>query len=510
MPLAMKRPAAMYALFAPVLYWLARRLGFPARSALAASIVSLTFSGLAIGPHGIDQIGLYTAIFSLLPFMVLWVSEQTLGGERDRRVAAGLLLAWILCTSIIAGVYTLLFVACLVLIALVFRGRAGLRPALTVAAIGFLVSLFWTFPLLESQWLAGPSVAWVPFKLPGLAAELVRGRTILPPFAGYLAAAGLAGCLWMVARKGDLRRTAASLVVLVPVTLVVTADLLVPSGSPLGEAGVLGLGVRIVRDALQVRAVMFLWVLLPLLAAIAVELPFRAMERSRRVRRGLPVLVPLVIVGLRCWRTQVPDDTHGTIRTVQHQSTGAAYADLQGGLRWLRANAPARSVVIPAVDFDDGAYFGTYAVDSLINREAGMRSLGGQQVEAAHLSLELMERFRSPIRNDDREGPLLFRFDVAYVLHTNASLSIPLSGGGLSQRQHRRVPHARSPRRLPPVARDGGTRPRDFRSGAAVGRAPRSARAVQRSLEEHRRRRATRCSAERRRAGAARSPAGQA
>ncbi len=325
MPLAMKLvPAAMYALFAPVLYWLARRLGFPARSALAASIVSLTFSGLAVGPHGIYQIGLYTAIFSLLPFMVLWgLLQQTLGGERDRRVAAGLLMAWILCTSIIAGVYTLLFVACLVLIALVFRGRAVLRPALTVAAIGFLVSLFWTFALLGSQWLAGPSVAWVPFKLPGLAADLVRGRTILPPFAGYLAAAGLAGCLWLVARKGDLRRTAASLVVLVPVTLVVTADLLVPSGSPLGEAaGLLGLGVRIVRDALQVRAVMFLWVLLPLLAAIAVELPFRAMERSRRVRRGLPVLVPLVIVGLLLLALpKFQTITHGTIRTVEHEST---------------------------------------------------------------------------------------------------------------------------------------------------------------------------------------------
>ena len=337
-PLAMKLiPALMYAAFPPVLYWLARRLHMSVPQALAAAIVSVTFSGMAIGAEGLYTIGLYTAIFALLPFMAFWgLLHQTLDGERDRSLLAGLVLAWIISMSIIAGVYTLIFFACYVLLALALgRGRRTLRHAGVIALVGFLASCFWTVPLLRSQWLAGPNVGWNRYQLVGLAADLMNGQVIVPRFVGLLATVGVAACIWFVVRGGRRRFPSAALLLLLPLTLVVTSDLLVPPGSSLEDAtGLLGLVVRMARDALQVRAVMFLWVLLPLLAASGLELalqipasrapPATDASRADRGRPGTPAA---------CLVARAQAGRGGA----RPNSGGGAYS---GGLEPDRAGAP--------------------------------------------------------------------------------------------------------------------------------------------------------------------------
>jgi hypothetical protein len=128
----------------------------------------------------------------------------------------------------------------------------------------------------------------------------------------------------------------------------------------------------------------------------------------------------------------------GHARTVEAEATAASWSQIESGLHWLRDNAPEDSVVLTAMNYEGGGYPGTYAIDALLNLEAGQRSLGGQQLEAAQISLELLDRFKQPERNDLIEGPLLDRFNVSYVFsyrnppYVSAYLRPVYRGGGVT------------------------------------------------------------------------------
>ena len=448
------------------LYWLARNLGFGRAPALAAAVVSITFSGVGMGAEGLYRIGLYTAVFSLFPFMLTWGwAHRALDGPRvllpGRSVAvdgtegdsqvllrgplaelrrsigvlvraaqlamgrwappaayvAGLLLASTLVTNIIGAAGTLLILACVLTVALLLKGRTALLPATVMLVVGILASLFWTYPLLREQWLAGPNTGWVPFHLWEWVRRLARGETILPPYVAMLALLGLAGCVWLVIRRSGLRLATGVLLLSVPLILLVSSDALVPAGSPLEHTtGLLRLPIRVLRDALHVRAAMFLWVLLPLLVAAGIQAATEILRSVPGVRRALAVLPWIVVAVLAVHSYPHLDRATDGIRTTGSPSLSGAWVQMDGAFVWLRENAPAHSVVLTLIDEAKWGELGTYSVDSIVNQETRMRSVNGQQIEAAQISFALIDAFRRPERSDLEEGPLLHLFNVSYVL----------------------------------------------------------------------------------------------
>jgi len=101
---------------------------------------------------------------------------------------------------------------------------------------------------------------------------------------------------------------------------------------------------------------------------------------------------------------------------------------------WMKDNIPPNSVVKVALTGSKFPYPGFYAADSMTNLEAGLRTSGGNQIEACQQRLcspmGILDYI--PTAGDDAVKDVLFRYGVNYVLFGGpGKLSKPFSGGGV-------------------------------------------------------------------------------
>jgi hypothetical protein len=408
--------ALTYALFPVVLCWLLRTLGFSKRISITASILSLGFSAIwGIGLAGIYAIGLYTAVFSLLPFMLFFGFLHKTFENKTNPVIVGLLLGFVVITSIITAIFSFILFSVYIFSLLATRRDIKLDKILKILGICILSSLFWTFPFLNSRELFGVETAFAPFELKELIENLFLGKIIYHPLISVFMILGILFSFWIIYKEKYKSFSYILMLFLLGITIFISANSLTTMTlSWQYSNAILQMLSRIFRSLLRTRALAFLWIIIPSIAAIGVNFTFDV-SRKYINKKKIDKIVIIVLLSLLIFSyAQLSDISKTTVKTIEHDDYREKYKEWKLSFEYIKQNAPKNSVILTDINWNRFDSIGTVSIDSLINLESGLRTIKGNQIEATQLNTWYLEN--SEFKNEQEAKKEFHRYNVDYVL----------------------------------------------------------------------------------------------
>jgi hypothetical protein len=398
------------AVFPIVIYWLSQKLGLPEDVSVFSAVISIGFSAIwGIGLAGTYAIGLYTNVFSLVPLMLFWGflhQAFSKGGEKTV-IISGLLLGFVVITNLVSGVFTLILMLAYLLASWLTAKNLRFKEFAAVLSLGILLSLFWTLPFTNSRDLFGGETGFNPFTISDLAWKLATGDIIYRPFVALLSVAGIIAASWHLYKRRELHY--AILLTLLAVTIVVSSSLPTLQWQHSGSA-ILAMISRIFRAVLRTRALSFLWMILPIIAAIGADHVISRLGKDNRQK----LRILFVAVVLLASFAHLGDISKENVKTTGNHEYNYRYMEWHNAFTWLRSNAYDDSaVVMTDINWDDIEPIGTISFDSLVNLESGLRTLKGNQIEATQLRTWETENVEFGNPNVVRE---LHKYHVGYIL----------------------------------------------------------------------------------------------
>ncbi|MCX6819494.1 MAG: hypothetical protein NT129_05875 [Candidatus Aenigmarchaeota archaeon] len=408
--------ALTYALFPVTLYWLSTELGFSKRTSILAGILSLGFSAIwGIGLSGIYAIGLYTNIFSLLPFMLfLGVLHKTLT-EKGSTVVTGLLLGFIIITNIVTAVYAVLAVFIYIISLLTSGKKVEWIKILQLFMIGTLVSLFWIITFLISIPLIGIETAFAPFGLVELLKALFLGEIIFHPIISIFLTLGLCFFLWNVYKDRSKSFKYIFLTLLFSVTVLVASNLLTNLTSSWVNSGeITEMISRVLRSILRTRSLAFLWILVPIIGAVGINSILEIFGKHLRKKISDKVIVFAMFLLFLFSSAQLLDLAEKNVKTTSHADYKTVYNEWDASFRWLKNNAENNSIVLTKINWDKFEPIGANSIDSLINLESGLRTVNGNQIESSQLNTWYLNDM--DFKETEKDILELHKFNVGYII----------------------------------------------------------------------------------------------
>ena len=415
--------ALSYALFPVAIYWMTKSLGYGKRVALYAAVFSMaahTICGLGI--DAIYAIGLYNHHFSVLLFIVfLGLLNRTMLNKKDRLyLPAGLLLGFLFISHIITTFYTFLALGVYFVIGLIYRKRISFKKFFMIFLICFLTSAFWLYPFLSSMYLTGMETGFGKFTLSEIYTKVTTENFIINPLIVQMAILGLASIVFGFIFLKKRPMTSVFIVVLMIITFVVASDVVVNEMDKYkSEDPIYKLASKGFRTLLMTRSVTYLGVLIPLIAAIGLDSFVGLAAHFARKWRIISEILSIAVFSyllLYC-ATEQYTLAKNSVKIVQIDYR-EPYQMFNETFMWMKNNLPSNSVVKTALAGSKFPYPGFYATDSMMNIETGLRTLGGNQVEACQLKMcgpmGILDYINSS--SDDVIKENLFRFGVNYVL----------------------------------------------------------------------------------------------
>jgi hypothetical protein len=410
--------ALVYAAFPAAIDWLGRKLGLPARAAAWAGFLSiLPSAGFGVGLAGLYSIGLFTQALGLLMLaLLLGLVAGSLEGER-RFTACGVVFAAIVLTNIPVAVLGALALSLQLAVS-----RAGIRTrarlAATVLVVGLALSAFWLVPFWGSRELFGQEAAFSGSEPLTLLAELGAGRLLVP---SWFVALALLGSVVGLRRHGSPagRLLTGLFLLFLGFGSSLPSDwaAALPAGAPFELLG------RVLRTALRARALAGLWLALPLLAGLGLHSAGSWLAARGRPGRVLALVLSAAALWVGVERLDLLRVEH--VRTVTHAAWGANWEEWKRALGFLKRTAEPGAVVLTDIRqrFFALRTIGTISIDSLLNLEAGVRSVRGNQIEATLLDGSRLDGVQYRERAEDEDE--LRRFGVDYVLAWDRPSSRP-------------------------------------------------------------------------------------
>jgi hypothetical protein len=406
--------ALTFAAFPIVLYRLSKSLGFSENASVMAAVLSLGFSAAwGIGLAGIYTIGLYTNVFSLIPFALFWAAFHRTLLKNGNPAIAGLLLGFTIITSIIAAAFSFMLVAIYALVSILYRKRGMLAKFSVILAIGLLSSLFWTYPFLASRDLYGPETGFNPFGLVELVKQLFSGGIIYNPVVSFFLALGILSAAVSFYRKDTTSFSISVVVLTFLITVLVSSNL--PTELTLSwqnSNALMEFAARGLRSILRMRALSFLWIIIPMIAAFGVD---SALSLTGRVSKVLCAnLATMTVVSMLLFSAwQLLGTAAAAVKTVYSPEYAGSYNVFESAFSWIKENANKNDVVLIDINWDNYQTPGTVSLDALLNLESGLRAVNGNQVEACSLNSWQLNHV---VFSDTQGETELQRFGVNYVM----------------------------------------------------------------------------------------------
>ncbi len=405
--------ALTIAVFPIVIYWLSQKLGLPEDVSVFSAVISIGFSAIwGIGLAGTYAIGLYTNVFSLISLMLFWgfLHQAFSKGGKRTVVISGLLLGFVIITNLVSAVFALILMSMYLLASWPTTKNLRFKEFAAILSLGILLSLFWTLPFINSRDLFGAETGFNPFTMPDLARKLATGDIIYHPFVALLTIAGIIAASRHLHKKRELHY--AILLALLAVTIAVSSSLpteLTLEWQHSGNA-VLEMISRIFRAVLRTRALSFLWIIVPIIAAIGAGHLISRLGKDNR--QNLGILFVSVVLLFSC--AHLGDISKQNVKTTGNDEYNDRYMEWQNAFTWLKFNAYDDSaVVLVDINWDNIEPIGTVSFDSLVNLESGLRTLKGNQIEATQLRTWETENADFGNPNVVRK---LHKYHVAYIL----------------------------------------------------------------------------------------------
>jgi len=404
-----------YALFPIILYWLSTTLGFSKRISIIAGVLSLSFSAIwGIGLSGLYSIGLYTQIFSLLPFMIFWgIFHKTLVDKGDP-IKTGLLLGFIIITNMITAVFTLIVISTYIILLQFVRKKTKWIKILQLLVIGILSSIFWTFPFLNSRNLFGQEAGFNTLGLIELIKNLFLGKIIFHPVVSVFLILGILFSLYTIYKKRSKSFSYLVIILLFCTTLLVSSTLLTNLTLSWQSSNfILRMISRVFRSLLRTRALSFIWIIVPVISAIGVDSILKTVSKyaDKKVVDKISIVVLLSV--LLFSYAQLFIIAEKNVKTTDHKQYKIIYEEWDSSFKWLKTNAPRNSVVLTDINWTRFHSPGTISIDSLINLETGLRTVNGNQIEATQINSWDINHLK--FEDTEREGRELHKFNVDYI-----------------------------------------------------------------------------------------------
>lgn len=407
--------ALTYVLFPPTLYWLSRRLGFSSRTSIIASILSLSFSGIwGIGLAGIYAIGLYTHIFSLLPFMLFWGCLHNVLKNNGSHTITGLLFGCIIITSIITALFATMLIFAYVLLFLIIEKQLTVYKIYRTIIIGILFSLFWIFPFLTSKDLFGIETSFNPFELWELTKNLLFGKIIYSPIISAFFVLGIGVSLWYTYQNRLNSFPHIFLIVLLCLTIFVSSNLLTTLTLSWQHSNMLLQVIsRVFRSTLRMRDLSFLWIIIPIIAAIGIDFVLGMLNKCLcpNIANIISVVVLLSLMSLSY--VHISSLASINVKTTDYPDYKEQFEEWALSFNWLKENAAKQSVVLTDINWNQYVPIGTVSIDSLINLETGLRTVRGDQIETTQLNIWNLD---NSTFNSDEYKQALFKYNIDYIL----------------------------------------------------------------------------------------------
>ncbi|MFZ2455031.1 MAG: 6-pyruvoyl-tetrahydropterin synthase-related protein [Candidatus Altiarchaeia archaeon] len=415
--------ALSYALFPVAIYWMTKNLGYGKRVALYASVFSMaahTICGL--GLDAIYAIGLYNHHFSIVLFAVfLGMFNRTMRDKKDRLyLPAGLLLGFLFISHIITTFYSFLALGIYFAVGLIYRKKINIKKYLSVFLICLLTSSFWLYPFLSSQYLTGMETGFGILTLDDMYKKITTENFLMNPLIVQMAILGLAAIAFgfIFLKKRPLESV--FIVVMLVITFVVSSDAVVKELDKYkNEDPVYKLVQKGFHSLLMTRSVTYLGVLIPLLAAIGMDSFFGLAAYFFRKWRIIVEILSLAVFSYLLFFCATEQYTlaKNSVKIIQIDYK-EPYQMFNETFVWMKSNLPSNSVVKTALTGSKFSYPGFYATDSMMNLETGLRTVGGNQIEACQLNMcspmGVLDYIPSSTDGIIREN--LFRYGVNYVL----------------------------------------------------------------------------------------------
>jgi hypothetical protein len=415
--------ALSYALFPVAVYWMTKNLGYSKRVALYAAVFSMTAHTICgLGIDAIYAIGLYNHHFSVLLFVVfLGLFNRTMLNKKDRLyLPAGLLLGFLFVSHIITTFYTFLAVGVYFLIGLIYRKKINYKKFLLVFLICLLTSAFWLYPFLGSMYLTGMETGFGKFTLSEMYTKVTTENFIINPLIVQMAGLGVATIVFGFIFLKKRPMASVFIIVLLIITFVVSSDMVVNELDKYkSEDPAYKLVLKGFRTLLMTRSVTYLGVLIPVIAAIGLDSFLGLVTYFVRKWRIIAELISLAVFSylLIYCATEQYTLAKNSVKIIQLDYK-EPYKMFDETFIWMKENLPSNSVVKTALAGSNFPYPGFYAADSMMNLETGLRTLGGNQIEACQLKMcgpmGILDYMNSSADDAVREN--LFRFGVNYVL----------------------------------------------------------------------------------------------
>jgi hypothetical protein len=405
--------AVSFAAFPLFLFILAISFGLSKRTGILASIFSLFYSDVwGIGLGGIYGIGLYTIFFSLLPFMLFWREIHKISfskSDKKNVLIGGMLFGFVIITNLITAAYSFLLLFFYIIFLSFRRKKNEIKRILEIFLIGILLSAFWLFPFFSSRNLWGPETAFNPYDFFQLVKELFLGKIIFHNFyLSVLLFFGLVFSAWRVFKKHD--PSLLSLLLIFFLTLLIASDDISKAIFPYCSiSSISEIVCRLFRALLRTRSLIFLWIIAPIIQAIGTDFILSKVMRIIR-KENRELLTVLIILTILLFSFSRILDVSKTVRTT---SDYIGYAKLLNAFHWLRENASSEDVVLIDIDWKNLEYPGTPSIDSLLNLDANVRTIKGNQIEASHIKLGILDDF-NPKENKEYRHELC-KFNIAFV-----------------------------------------------------------------------------------------------
>ena len=405
-----------YAIFPIILYWLSNSLGFSKKISIVASILSLGFSGIwGIGLTGLYSIGLYTAVFSLLPFMLfLGNLHKIFFNKENNIIVTGLLLGFVIITNMITAIFSFIVIFSYLFLLFIMKRKYSFIKIFKLLLIGIFSSLFWIFPFLSSINLFGPETGFYPFGLVELIRKLFLGEIIFHPIISIFLILGVVYSLWVIYKKQVKSFPYLIIIFLLLLTILISSDILTKlTNSWQNSILVLRIISRVFRSLLRTRALIFLWVVVPILAGIGVNFILNILEKYMDAKIMKKIVLIMVILLIIFSYVQISNIAEKDVKTTSFEEYKENYMEFNLSFQWLRANAKKNSVVLTDINWDMFSSPGTISIDSLINLETGLRTVNGNQIEASQLDSWYINHLE--FKDDEREKKELHKFNVDYI-----------------------------------------------------------------------------------------------
>jgi uncharacterized membrane protein (Fun14 family) len=164
---------------------------------------------------------------------------------------------------------------------------------------------------------------------------------------------------------------------------------------------------------LRTRALIFLWIIIPIIGAIGINSILGILDKYTKKRANILSMIILLLLLLFSY-IQISDIAENTVKTIDHNQLKGVYKEWDSAFKWLKSNALRNSVVF--TDFNWNRFDGrnTHSIDSLINLETGLRTINGNQIEATQLNTWYLNDMNFKDMEKDKEE--LHKFNVDYIL----------------------------------------------------------------------------------------------